>query len=72
MPNQYGSSHARPDPPKRKPGVARTTPGDPLRDAIRKTPKRVQDQDEPETRRAEDSRNESGEQKEAEERKDAD
>jgi hypothetical protein len=52
----FGSSHARPDPPKKKPENVRTTPGDPLRDEIRKTPKRVEDPDERESRRTDDSK----------------
>lgn len=39
----FGSSHAPDSPPrkKKKADGVRTTPGDPLRDEIRKTPKRV-------------------------------
>jgi hypothetical protein len=46
----FGSSHAASSPPKKKAEEnVRTTPGDPLRDEIRKTPKRVDVPGEPES-----------------------
>jgi hypothetical protein len=51
---KFGSSHAPGSPPKKQSDGVRTTPGDPLRDEIRKTPKRLEDPPEKTPKRVED------------------